>query len=150
MLTNNLYICLVLSPENVICKWENNCRISKTNNTFSQSFIKRYIYRPGKWHTEPATCWSEPMISHYNAVIMRAMAYQITSLAIVYSTVYSGADQRNIKVPRHWPLCREFTGHRWIPRTQGRLRGKCSHLMTSSCVGLMNNSWIWNHAQNAL
>ena len=38
----------------------------------------------------------------------------------------------NIKAPRHWPLCGEFTGDRWIPRTKGQLRGKCSHLMTSS------------------
>ena len=35
---------------------------------------------------------------------MGAIAYQITSLTIVYSTVYSGADQRNIKAPRHWAL----------------------------------------------
>ena len=28
------------------------------------------------------------------------------NLTIVYSTVYSGADKKkNIKVPRHWPLC---------------------------------------------
>ena len=45
---------------------------------------------------------------------------QITSLTIVYSTVYSGADHKNIKAPRHWPLCREFTGERWIPRTNGQ------------------------------
>ena len=32
---------------------------------------------------------------HYNDVLMSAMASQITSLTIVYSTVYSGADQRN-------------------------------------------------------
>ena len=32
-------------------------------------------------------------IHHYNDVIMSAMASQITSLTIVYSTVYSGADQ---------------------------------------------------------
>ena len=38
----------------------------------------------------------------------------------------------NIKAPRHWPLCGEFTGDRWIPRTNGQLRGKCIHLMTSS------------------
>ena len=31
---------------------------------------------------------------HYNDVIMGGMASQITSLTIVYSTVYSGADQR--------------------------------------------------------
>ena len=27
--------------------------------------------------------------------------------------------------------------HRWIPRTNGQLRGKCFHLMTSSCSGVM-------------
>ena len=32
--------------------------------------------------------------AHYNDVIMIAMASQITTLAIVYSIVYSGADQR--------------------------------------------------------
>ena len=31
---------------------------------------------------------------HYNAVIMGVIAYQVTSLTIVYSTVYSDADQR--------------------------------------------------------
>ena len=50
---------------------------------------------------------------------MGAMAFQIISLTIVYSTVYSGADQ-NIKAPRHWPLCGEFTDDRWIPRTKGQ------------------------------
>ena len=33
-------------------------------------------------------------VSHYSDVIMGAIAYQITSLPIVYTTVYSGADQR--------------------------------------------------------
>ena len=51
---------------------------------------------------------------HYNGVIMCAMTSQITSLTIVYSTVYSGADQRKHQAPRHWPLCREFTGDWWI------------------------------------
>ena len=31
---------------------------------------------------------------HYDDVIMGAMAYKITSLTIVYSTVYLDADQR--------------------------------------------------------
>ena len=46
---------------------------------------------------------------HYSDVTMGVMASQITSLTIVYSTVYSGADLRNIKAPRHWPLWGEFT-----------------------------------------
>ena len=40
--------------------------------------------------------------------------------------------KENIKVPRHWPLCGEFTDDRWIPRTKGQERGKCVHLMTPS------------------
>ena len=51
---------------------------------------------------------------------MGAVASQITSLTIVYSTVYTDADQENIKAPRHWPLCGEFTGDQWIPRTNGQ------------------------------
>ena len=26
--------------------------------------------------------------------------------------------KENIKAPRYWPLCGEFTGDRWIPRTK--------------------------------
>ena len=46
---------------------------------------------------------------------MSAMASQITSLTIVYSTAQI---IENIKAPRHWPLCGEFTGDQWIPRTK--------------------------------
>ena len=28
--------------------------------------------------------------------------------------------KENIKAPRHWPLCGEFTGDQWIPRTNGQ------------------------------
>ena len=69
---------------------------------------------------------------HCNDVIMGAIASQITSLTIVYSVVYSNADQRKHQSSTSLPLCGEFTGDRWIPRTNGQLRGKCFHLMTSS------------------
>ena len=62
---------------------------------------------------------------HYNGVIMSAMASQITSLTIVYSTIYSGADQRKLQSsaslafvrgihrvpvnsPHKWPVKREM------------------------------------------
>ena len=41
------------------------------------------------WH-----CSCNAATHHYNDVIMSAMASEITSLTIVYSAVYSGADQR--------------------------------------------------------
>ena len=45
------------------------------------------------------------------------MASQITSLAIVYSTVIQAMIKENTKDPRHWPLCGEVTGDGWITRT---------------------------------
>ena len=69
---------------------------------------------------------------HYNDVIMTTIASQITSLTVVYSTVYSDEDQRKQKLRALtfvWGIHRD----RWIPRTNGQLRGKCFHLMTSSC-----------------
>ena len=62
---------------------------------------------------------------HYNDVIMGSMASQITSLTIVYSAVYSGADQRKhhssaslafvrgihrgpVTSPHKWPVTRKM------------------------------------------
>ena len=63
---------------------------------------------------------------------MGAMASQITSLTIVYSTVNSGADQRKHKSPAS--LAFVLGIHRWPvnSRTNGPLSGKCFHLITSS------------------
>ena len=47
----------------------------------------------------------------YSDVIMGAMAYQITSLTIVYSTVYSGTDQRKHQSSVSLAFVRGF--HRW-------------------------------------
>ena len=58
--------------------------------------------------------------SQNNDVIMGAMAPQIINLTIVYSIVYSAQIKENIKAARHWPLCGEFTGDRWIPCTYGQ------------------------------
>ena len=57
---------------------------------------------------------------HNNDVIMGTMTSQITSLKIVYSTVYSGTDQRNHQSSASLAFCGEFTGDRWIPRTNGQ------------------------------
>ena len=73
---------------------------------------------------------------HYDDVIMTTMASQITSLTVVYSTVYSDVDQRihqsSASLAFVWGIHRD----RWIPRTKGQLRGKCFHLMTSSWISL--------------
>ena len=49
-----------------------------------------------------------------------------------YSTVYSGTDQR--KHQSSASLAFVWGIHRWIPRTNGHLRRKCFHSMTSLCL----------------
>ena len=51
---------------------------------------------------------------------MGAMASEITSLTILTQLFIQAQIEEYIKVPRHWPLCGEFTGDRWIPPTKGQ------------------------------
>ena len=74
---------------------------------------------------------------HYNDVIMTTMASQITSLTVVYSTVYSDANQRKHQSSASLAFAWGIHRDRWIPRTKGQLRGKCFHLMTSSCSSVV-------------
>ena len=75
---------------------------------------------PTLWNVYPAI-----VSSHYNDVIVGTMASQIPSLTIVYSAVYSGADQRKhqssaslafvrgihrspVNSPHKWPVTRKM------------------------------------------
>ena len=91
---------------------------------------------------------------HYIDVIMTTVASQITSLTIVYSIVYSAAHQRKHQRSASLAFVRGIHRDRWIPRTKGQLRGKCFHLMTSSCktvftgafmkFSLTHTVWVYN------
>ena len=87
--------------------------VGVTSLALGQLFASEEIL--GEYVTWPHKIWW-----HYSDVIMGAIASQIISLAILYSTVYSGANQREHKAPRHWPLRGELTGDWWIPRTIGQ------------------------------
>ena len=63
---------------------------------------------------------SGSMLFHYSDVIMDTVASQITSLAIVYSIVYSGADQRKHQSSGPLAFVRGIHRDRWIPRTKGQ------------------------------
>ena len=85
----------------------------KSQNAYRKYFTQMFFV----WNNPSVFCWGKNMteelskcfgcwccvakccqviswhaIYHYNGAIMGAMASQITSLTIVYSTVYSGAD----------------------------------------------------------
>ena len=60
------------------------------------------------------------MILQYDDVIMGAIVSQITSLTIVYSTVYLGADQRKHQSSASLAFVRGIHRGQRIPRTNGQ------------------------------
>ena len=114
-----------------------NCRCPNPTRTFNPKVYQAHKLRTSirdsghlqlsywTWHS-----WHES--SHYNDVIMTTIASQITSSTVVYSTVYSDADQRKHQSSASLAFVWGIHRDRWIPRTKGQLRGKCFHLMTSS------------------
>ena len=66
--------------------------------------------RVGRLVAEPFPTMEANFQLHYNDVGMSAMASQITSITIVYSTLSSCTDQRKDQRSRRWLLWGEFTG----------------------------------------
>ena len=113
-------------------------RLSSCNLTIKRfSNVKRAFIFPS-WYWIRFTGATISM--HYIDVIMTTIASQITSLTVVYSTVYSDADQRKHQSSASLAFVWGIHRDRWIPRTKGQLRGKCFHLMTSSWIPV-DMSW---------
>ena len=99
---------------------------------------------------------------HKLIVIMSAMASQITSRTIVYSTIYSGVDQRKHQSFSALAFVRGIHRNRWIPRTQGQYSWpwvaremfpfddvimRCEN---STPTVFLGTSWHWNTALLAI
>ena len=80
-------------------------RILTTSSTYT---LYMYIYMDLHYLLLVNPEWTP---YHYNDVVMSAMESQITSLTIVYSTVYSGADQRKHQSSASLAFVRGI--HRW-------------------------------------
>ena len=76
---------------------------------------------------------------HYDEVIISVIAPQITSLTIVYSTVYSDTDERKRQRTASLVFVRGI--HRGPVNSphKDQWRGNCFHLITSSCVRPANS-----------
>ena len=55
-----------------------------------------WLLMPLRPITHTGRAWDDFSTLHYSGVIMSAMASQITGVTIVYSNIYSGADQRKL------------------------------------------------------
>ena len=120
------------------CIWIFSCIIiddgftlNQVNSSWHQGY-SYHIFQGLSRSRTPCGTTREQWISHkhYDDVTMDAIASQITSLAIVYSAVYSDADQRKHESSASLAFVWGIHRDRWSPRTKGQLRGKCFHLMT--------------------
>ena len=99
--------------------------ISLVNRLFVQRFIQgdkkdhgpfvrestdscRHLITPGR-----VKCIT--MASYWARRRLKSPASQLFTQPFVQVQI-----KKNIKAPRHWPLCGEFTGYRWIPHTKGQ------------------------------
>ena len=99
-------------------------------NAFQNYTFKITAAPPRDYWCKIDACW----MMHYSDAIMCAMASQITSLTIVYSTVYSGAGHRKTPNLRVTGLC--WGIHRWPVNSPHKwpVTRKIFHLMTSSWI----------------
>ena len=122
-----------------LCTWNPSVIVSGFTILYASTLCWAYCFF---MHCKIMSCMNAFLntfaTTHYTGVIMTTMASQITSLTVVYSTIYSGPDQRKHQSSASLAFVWGIHRDRWIPRTKNQLRGKCFHLMTSSWVNLQH------------
>ena len=113
MAFNNAMPCIKIPTE---------CITKTHGSTFKSSIVVNYILL---YITPSYTCIHAKIWFHYNDVTVSKIASQITSITIVYSTVYSGPDQTKhqssawlafvrrihrgpVNSPHKWPVTRKM------------------------------------------
>ena len=72
----------------------------------------------GTWHLEGSQCIPANILQGRHNDIDGVSNHQPHERLL--NRLFKTQIKENIKVPRHWPLCGEFTGDLWIPRTKGQ------------------------------
>ena len=117
-----VYICMclvsgsLLRQSHIICSKSSKRPIIKGKSSLnvSQLHLKERSWvlgKPVKQRPVVKFKWTKLTRNRYNDVKMSAMASQIASLTIVYSSVYSGANQRKYQSPASLAFVRGI--HQW-------------------------------------
>ena len=68
-------------------------------------------------------CLHDPWLKkniHYDDVMMGTVRLKSPASPLFTQPLIQVQIKENNTAPRHWPLCGEFTGDRWMPRTNGQ------------------------------
>ena len=98
--TSHITLCFVMVVNQLTIPM--SCMVASLGKTINMRLLHGQWRKPEKcgemihlWINNKT--WGTYYIFNYNDVIMNVMASQVTSLTIVYSTVYSSADQRKLQ-----------------------------------------------------
>ena len=141
-------ICLGL---NVLIWLASTTRLCKHSYNITQLFICLWLHRKDYgfwWYNLSCLEWCNGIQHanlHYNNVIMGVMASRITSLTIVYATVYTGAEQR-----KHVSIWWRHLVHQWkLVFVKALLQHTpifMSQIKVSNikvyCTMLLSNTWV--------
>ena len=93
-------------------QWRHNERDCVSN----QAHIKENIKDPRHWWVES----TGGLLSHKASIIVTSWRLESPASPLFTQPFIRAQIKENIKALHHWPLCWEFIGDRWIPRTNGR------------------------------
>ena len=96
----HLYVCMATNHTEVILS-----HIKGDTNEYQHVCLQLYILTICTDERRECAHARVRCVLHYSDVIMATMASHLTSLTIVYSTIYSGADQRKHLKLRVTGLC---------------------------------------------
>ena len=107
----NATVCLCIQCNPMVWQWV------RASLCFAAVWCRRW-YRHTLWCFGADFSW--PILFTLLWRLMTTMASQITSLTIVCSTVYSGADERKHQNSASQAFVWGIHRDRWIPRTKGQ------------------------------
>ena len=108
----------------IYMEWDIHVWVVINKQPFLLSLISYYMWKTGSCHDskfvitgDTGDCYYDNLQcpqsqQHYSDIIMSRMASQITSLTVVYSTVYSSTDQRKHQSFASLAIVRGI--HRWL------------------------------------
>ena len=127
----NEYIWYIIVIHNLFYRltqvwhWISNNSITDVENICSiilDLFRNIWLRESRFWIKQsPLICWRHDMetFSHYWPRV-RGIDWWPVSNHQPHHCLRKAQTKENINALRHWPLCGEFTGDRWIPRTNGQ------------------------------
>ena len=104
----------------IVCDIRFELTISINDTNHNRHYVAQLIITCSIWHVHGSprpTHWACALQWRHNG---RDSVSNHQPHDCLLNRLFRRRSMKNIKAPCHWPFCGEFTGDRWIPRTNGQ------------------------------